>query len=761
MSFILAKSDDTARSALDCGGSTPPWSLFWVLFRSVGARRLSSSSSGLFQGGVEPPQSKALRAAVCITVLLLASLTTFAQQVGQNAPPVATGTTVIRSSTQLVVEAVVVKDKKGNPIAGLSAMDFTVTENGVPQTISICEHQDLPEAPSAAPAAPPAPENITVYDKLDRTRITTETPGNLRYQDRRLMALYFDMTAMAPAEQMRALAAAQKFIRTQMTPADRVSILRYQGAGVDVLQDFTDDHNRLLSIIETMVVGEGQGYGESSDDAGTADIGSAFGQDDSEFNIFNTDRQLAALQTAAKMLGQLSEKKILIYFASGLSLHGLDNQAQLHATIDAAIRAGVSFWPIDARGLVAGAPLGDATQGSPGNVGMYSGAAALAMTANFQQSQDTLYALAGDTGGKALLDYNDLTKGIVQAQQAVSSYYILGYYTSNAALDGKFRRIKISLNGNLSANLDYRQGYYAGKQFSKFTVADKERQLEDALMLEDPITELTIAMEIDYFQLNRAEYFVPIVVKIPGRELALAKRGGAEHTLIDFIGEIKDNYGATVSNVRDKVNIKLSDATALELAKRPIEYDTGFTILPGKYTIKFLARDDETGRIGTYQTTFVIPNLNKEEKRVPISSVVLSSQRIELKDALYNAVKNKDREETANPLVLEGQKLIPSVTRVFRQSREMYVYLQAYEQAAPSVQPLIAFVSFFHEQKKAFETPPIKVADGLNNRLKTMPLSFSIPLNQLPPGKYECQVTVLDPTGQKAAFWQAPVMLVP
>ena len=124
-------------------------------------------------------------------------------------------------------------------------------------------------------------------------------------------------------------------------------------------------------------------------------------------------------------------------------------------------------------------------------------------------------------------------------------------------------------------------------------------------------------MEIDHFQLNRAEYFVPIVVKIPGRELALAKRGGAEHTLIDFVGEIKDLVGgSTVTNVRDNVNIKLSDATAAELAHRPIEYDTGFTLLPGKYMIKFLARDDETGRIGTYETTFIIPNLNKEEKRV-------------------------------------------------------------------------------------------------------------------------------------------------
>jgi hypothetical protein len=169
--------------------------------------------------------------------------------------------------------------------------------------------------------------------------------------------------------------------------------------------------------------------------------------------------------------------------------------------------------------------------------------------------------------------------------------------------------------------------------------------------------------------LNRAEYFVPVVVKIPDRELALAKRGSAERTVIDFIGEIKNAYGTTITNVHDKVNIKLSDATAIELAKRPIVYDTGFTLLPGNYTIKFLARDAETGRIGTYQTTFVIPNLNNEDNRLPISSVVLSSQRVALEDALYNAVKNKDREEDTNPLVQNGQKLIPSVTRLFTKKR--------------------------------------------------------------------------------------------
>ena len=698
-----------------------------------------------------------------LTMMLLGTLTARAQVVGQNTQPAGdNGVYTMSISSKLVVEAVNVKDKQGMSVSGLTAKDFTVTEDGVPQQISFCEYQKLPSAP---PVAPAKPENIIVYNRLAVTQIAPEKPGDVRYKNRRLIALYFDLTAMPPDDKLRALEAAQKFIRTQMTSSDLVSIMRYGGSSVDVLQDFTDDHNRLLSILETLIVGENQQSEDITDDADAADTGAAFGQDSGEFNLFNTDRQLSALQTAAKMLGRLSEKKVLVYFASGMTLHGVDNQAQLHATIDDAIRSGVSFWPIDARGLVAQAPLGDATQGSPGTAAMYSGTAAEAVTTRMQQSQDTLYALAGDTGGKALLDYNDLTRGIVQAQQNITSYYILGYYTGNATLDGRFRHIKISVNPQLAAKLDYRQGYYAGKVFAKFNDADKERQLEDALMLGDPVTELTIAMELNYFQLNRAEYFVPVVVKIPGKELALAKKRGAEHTLIDFLLEVKDELGGnmTVENMRDNVNIRLSDETAAELAKRPVEYDTGFTLLPGKYSIKFLARDDETGRIGTFETPFVIPNLNKEEKRVAISSVVLSGQRADLKDAIYNAAKAKERakDEAANPLVLNEQKLIPSVTRVFSKSRDLYVYLQAYEQGVTEVQPLIAFVSFYQGQTKVFETQPMEMTSAMNNSLKTMPLRFSIGLSHLPVGDYNCQVTVLNPTAQKSAFWQSSITLVP
>ncbi|HLY43135.1 MAG TPA: VWA domain-containing protein [Terracidiphilus sp.] len=707
--------------------------------------------------------------AAALSSLILASGLR-AQTIGGNANEGQQNFT-LKLNSQLVVETVVVKDKQGNFVPGLGANNFKVTEDGVPQTVRICEHQQLATADHPLPVRPADDENLTIYRKLDRTQLTPETNSTTKYKDHRLLALYFDMSAMPPEDQFRALAAAEKFIRTQMTASDLVALLRFEGGSVDILQDFTDNRDRILSILQTMIVGEGQGNVDSIDDASSADTGAAFGQDDSEFNVFNTDRQLSALETAAKMLGQMSEKKSLIYFASGLRLNGVDNQAQLHATIDAAIRAGVSFWPIDARGLVASAPLGDATQASPGNQGMYSGTAAEAVTDRFQISQDTMYSLAADTGGKALFDNNDLTRGIVQAQRAVEDYYIVGYYTTNEAQNGHFRRVKIALDPAQDASLDYRQGYYANKTFDRFNTADKERQLEDALMLGDPITDLTVAMEIDYFQLNRAEYYVPMIVKIPGRELALAKKFGAEHTLIDFVCEIKDEIGGiTVTNVRDYVDVKLSDATAQELAKRPVEYDTGFTLLPGKYSIKFLARDDETGRIGTYQTEFVIPNLNKELTKLPISSVVLSSQKVNLKDAIYNTTKGKQeaKDVASNPLVADGVKLIPSVTRVFDTGRDMYVYLQAYEggptagdaATAKTPTPLVAYLTLYHAQKKVFESKPAAVAPDPGSRLGVAPLHFDVGLANLPAGEYQCQITVLDPSGHRAAFWVNPIKLV-
>jgi VWFA-related protein len=650
----------------------------------------------------------------------------------------------IAVKTQLVVENVTVRDRDGRTIEGLTEKDFIVTEDGVPQTISLFRFESLDDT-LMAPL-----KQLNVPDlTIPPATIPQQAVNPARYPDRRLLVLFFDPGGF------ESYSAAAKFIQSQMKTADLVAIMRYQQQEgvVSLVQDFTDDRDALIGTLWRLA------YTHDFDDL-RPDV--VFGQDTTEFNLFNTDRKLSALQTAVNMLRSVNERKSLVYFGGGLRLNGLDNMAQLRATINAAIRANVVIFPVDSRGLVATAPMGDASQASPGGLGMFTGATAMSRITSFQQSQDTLYALAADTGGKALLDSNDLSAGIVQAQQAVTSYYVIGYYPTNTAPDGKFRRVKVSLRETANARLDYRQGYFAAKTFDKFTAADKERQLEEALLLEDPITDLPIAMEINYFQLNTAEYYVPIAVKIPGSELVLASKGGAERTLIDFIGVIKDASGPTVRNLRDKVDIKLSGETVAALAQRPIQYDTGFSLLPGKYVIKILARDAETGRIGTYQASFAIPNLLKEEDRIPISSVVLSSQRVDPKEVLFDAGKGKQAAAAyaAHPLVVGGQKLMPSVTRVFSKAREMYVYLMAYEHYVASPQPLIAYITFYHDQVKAFETPMLQFVDGFDPESRALSLKFSLSLSKLPPGEYICQVTVIDPISQKATFWQAPIMLI-
>jgi hypothetical protein len=269
------------------------------------------------------------------------------------------------------------------------------------------------------------------------------------------------------------------------------------------------------------------------------------------------------------------------------------------------------------------------------------------------------------------------------------------------------------------------------------------------------------------------------MLKIPGSELALAKKGGAEHTRIDFIGEIKDDQGSTIQNIRDYRDIKLTDASSAEWAKRPIAYDSGFNLLPGPYKIKILARDNETGRMGTFMGTFTVPNLERDLAHVPISSVVLSSQRAQMSDAIAgDKGKKADATQAADPLVQDGYKLIPSVTRVFHTSADMYVYLQVGEWQlepdgkykedqsgkmvyATAARPLITYVSFFRNGVKVLETPAVKTAEGLDTKSGMIPVKMAFALNSLKPGEYNCQVSVLDPTTKKASFWEAPVMMIP
>ncbi len=685
-------------------------------------------------------------------ILALIALIAGAQTPTQNLPNIK-----FTATSNLVIVDVTVKDKAGSPIDNLKAKDFTVLEDGKPQKISVFEFQKLSEEP-APPAPPPSIQDKDVLPEDPVTTISAEDPGKVQYHDKRLLVLFFDFSSMEMPEQLRAQEAALKFLDTQITPSDLVAVMLYT-ADIQVKTDFTSDRDVLRDVINALPIGEMAELADMADtgDEDEEDTGSAFVADESEFNIFNTDRKLAAIEDATRKLSALPEKKALIYFSSGVGKTGIENQAQLEASINAAVKANLAIYPVDARGLIAAPPGGSARRGATRGAGVFSGSVQNKQRLKINDSQETLSTLASDTGGKAFLDSNDLSLGIVQAQKEMRSYYILGYYTTNTNPDGKYRKISVKLNNHLTAKLEHRQGYYAERVWGKLTGQDKEQQLEEALSAANPETDLPLALEVDYFRISPLAYFVPVSLKIPGSVIALAEKNSGGETQFDFIGQVLDERRSVVGAVRDSIKVKLDTTDAKTLAARSFHYDAGFTLAPGRYRMKFLVRENLSGKMGTFDTRFVVPDLVADSMALKTSSVIWSSQREPLKAAVGAAEKAAKKIVAANPLVTGQEKVVPSVTKVFRRSQSLYVSFDVYDAASDPAEPRardveVSLSLFNAKGLKAFQAGPVRASELAPTRPEAVPVQLQVPLKGLAPGRYTCQINVLDVIGRKFAF---------
>ena len=634
-----------------------------------------------------------------------------------------------RTETRLVLRTVKVRDARGHAVEGLQAKDFAVTENGEPQQVAVCEFERTDDGDAVA-------------DGASEIAAGAEKPGVARA--RRMLVLYFDLGGIRREQLGQALAAAGRFVQKRMSGADAVAVMANLRGSLRVIQEFTSDRELLLTALGKL----------ATPDAEDDESAFTFGANDGEFNVFATDRRLAALEHAAHLLERTRERKALVYFAGGSGFGQGRNLAEMRALVNAARRANVEIYPVDTRGLAIEAPMGDASVASSGGAEMYNGEGTAGITDILEESQDALYALAADTGGKAWLNNNDLEAGIEQAQRLYSNYYLIGFYTTHTAPDGKFRRISIQLRERARGKLEYADGYYGDKVFERMTTADRERQLEDAFALENPVTEIPLAAAVNYFQLNPDEYYVPVVVNVAGAELMTGRKPGSGQAALDLIGEIKDSNGHTLKTLRDRVLVKLNATEREKLAAGIVEYDTGYTLLAGEYSMKVLVRDGETGRIGTLIRRFVIPDLNKLGPMRP-SSVVLGGGRVRLGEAIYTA--GRDKRQATNPLVEDGRKLVPSVTRVFDGHGSMVGYVEVYRPEAVEPGPVTAYIGLYRGGTKFFETSAAAFRAREGTRLKTAGIGFEVPLAPLDAGRYDCQVTLIDRRTGRTLFWRAPV----
>ena len=670
----------------------------------------------------------------------------------QNPPP---GTAItstpqggytFKTNAELVLTNVVARDAKtGELITGLKQSDFKIYENGKEQQIDSFDFESvdmavpLKEATVSGLAAGPTGTKAVVVAK----------PEELR--NHRLIVMFFDLTSMQPEDLERSVDAAQAFLKTKMQPADLVALVSL-GDTLNVDQDFTADKNALINEVGAYNGTEGQGFAQGANaNTNQVEDTTAYAPDESEYNDLNTDRELFALRSISQSLAKINEKKSLLYFSGGISRDGIENEASLRSAINAAVRADLAIYSVDTRGLQAIAPLGDASTGSLRGQGAFNGSALTnSMNQNFA-TQEVMATLSSDTGGKAFFDSNDFAPAFAQVQKDNSAYYAIGFHSTDPARDGKYRKLTFKID-RPGVKLEYRPGYYAPADFKHSGKEDREQELQDQLASDLPATDMAVYMDAMYFRLDENRFFMPVSLVVPGFQIPFVKGGDKDKATLDIIGAVIDQTQRPVGRVRDTVKLNLDPS--LEARQKNIQYTTSFNLPPGKYQLKFVVRENQTGRMGSFIADVSLPDLKKAPLKM--SSIVLASQRTPSK---------KD-----DPLVRNGEEYVPNISHVFRRDQQMYLLYEIYDPAhakaaegapkeAKSAIDLLSSLELIQGSTKVYETPIVQAKSINVDGRDAVSIELDVPLSGLKPGSYICQLNVIDDAAGSFAFPRFAVLV--
>jgi hypothetical protein len=369
--------------------------------------------------------------------------------------------------------------------------------------------------------------------------------------------------------------------------------------------------------------------------------------------------------------------------------------------------------------------------------------------------------LAADTGGKAFFDSNDFSGVFSQVQKDTSAYYILGYTSSNHLKDGRFRHIKVVVN-RPDVKLEYRAGYYAGRDFEHSGRADREQQLQNELASDLPATDVAVYAGTAYFRRDDSHYFLAVSIVVPGSQIPFVQEKDRDGATLDLAGVVLESGKFQVGQLRDTV--KLAVDSAQQVRRKNVQYNTSFLLAPGSYHLKLVVRENRTGRMGTFETDVRIPDLRKVPLRS--SSVVLSSLRVPATG------KNK----ATNPLVGDQTELVPNVTHVFTRDQHLYLQFEVYDAAkgkasspatksrpgtatdAPVQKPqgetirVLTSVQFMQGNVKVYESKPLIATEVNAPQRNAVEFQLDLPLQSLKPGFYTCQVNIVDDVAGNYVF---------
>jgi hypothetical protein len=280
----------------------------------------------------------------------------------------------------------------------------------------------------------------------------------------------------------------------------------------------------------------------------------------------------------------------------------------------------------------------------------------------------------------------------------------------------------------------------------------------------DPILELPIAVETLAFRLNDQQTYVPIAAKISSGALHWAEKQGKREAAFDFAAEVRAaSSGQVVANLRDTIQVHLDAAEFKQVHQANLLYQGGVVLSPGNYHLKLVARENESGKIGTFEENLAIPA--SQPGRVSLSSLMLSSQLVPVAKTSEVETKGQGLRATIanSPLEMGGEKIVPSVTRYFNRDQTLYVFFQAYFPGkADAIDPanLRGGLIFFRDGVQINSTPLLAPAQ-IDAKTRIASFRISLPLAKLPAGRYAVQAVVIAAGTQQSAFGRAYLALMP
>ncbi len=568
----------------------------------------------------------------------------------------------VRIETELVQIDVVVEDEKGQLVRNLKREDFQLTEDGKVQSLSYF---------SVGTASRPAR-----WLKGDRTAVPASggTATESVIDTGRYLVLAIDDLHLSPGSLLTAKQALQRFIDQQISTSDQTSLITTSGT-LGLYQQFTNERDLLRRAVSRLSVRERVVTSSSDIPRITpyqAEMIDSNDPDSLELAVQETmaalrvDRRMATgmaqgrarqivaennsvtmatlstLENVIRGLRNLPGRKVLVLVSDGFLLGGLreGRHYDVRRITDVATRAGVVIYSLDARGLVALPGEMDASQPGAGGLIMPGVRSRLA-NGGIEAQRDGIYALAADTGGKAIFNNNDINLGLQKVLDDTEVYYLLAFEPTTSYRDGRYRKLEVKLPGYPKYKVRTRKGYFSpdDKQLAKIereqakllemarnspkeAVKLRDQQLRTGLSALTPVRDIAIGMTAGYLDTRDEGTSIDLSAHIDISGIEFRNEGDRHRAQLELVSIIFDENGRTVDNRSEKMELNLRNESLAEARRNGLGYRRLLKLKPGFYQARLLLRQEGTLRIGTANTWIEIPDLARQQ--FALSSIFLT-----------------------------------------------------------------------------------------------------------------------------------------